>query len=81
LIWAKTKVDIYKKADTVLNMNSTTVRCAKYNVTRDGRLVARCEFPNDVRSANFYDVCFYNPDTDTFLGTTEVRGFVLERVE
>jgi hypothetical protein len=62
-------------------MNSTTVRYAKYNVTRDGRLVARCEFPNDVRSANFYDVCFYNPDTDTFLGTTEVRGFVLERVE
>ncbi len=61
-------------------MNNTNVRYAKYNVKRGEYTLGTVEFPSDVRNANFGDVCFYDPVSDTFLGTTEVNGFVVERV-
>ena len=42
--------------------------------------ISEVSFPNDVRNANFGGVCFYDAATDTFRGTTEVNGFLLERV-
>ena len=42
--------------------------------------ISEVSFPNDVRNANFGSVCFYDAATDTFRGTTEVNGFLLERV-
>ena len=42
--------------------------------------ISEVSFPNDVRNANFFGVCFYDAATDTFRGTTEVNGFLLERV-
>lgn len=58
---------------------------AKYRVYRveasgDAVGIGEVSFPNDVRNANFFGVCFYDAATDTFRGTTEVNGFLLERV-
>ena len=58
---------------------------AKYRVYRveasDNAVgISEVSFPNDVRNANFGGVCFYDAATDTFRGTTEVNGFLLERV-
>lgn len=64
-------------------MNNTTVY-ATYNVKRNGKHIAEVEFPNNTSCANFGSVCFYDPITNTFLGTTEVSvdgtTFTLERV-
>lgn len=53
-----------------------------YRIDANGDAVGISEvsFPNDVRNANFGGVCFYDAATDTFRGTTEVNGFLLERV-
>lgn len=38
-------------------------------------------FPSDVSCANFFGVCFYNPETDSFLGDTRVDDYLLIRQE
>jgi hypothetical protein len=47
-------------------------------------LTVEVSFPNDVRNANFGDVCFYDAATDTFRDSTEVdvagTTFYVERV-
>lgn len=53
-----------------------------YSIDADGNrtLHGEVSFPNDVRNANYGGVCFYDAATDTFRETTEVNGFLLERV-
>lgn len=54
-----------------------------YRINADGnrgQCHGEVSFPNDVRNANFGGICFYDAATDTFRGTTEVNGFLLERV-
>jgi hypothetical protein len=55
-------------------------RYADYQVLRDGRLIAEVSFPNDIRNANFAGVCFYDPNTDTFLGDTQCGEYLMKRV-
>lgn len=42
--------------------------------------VAEITFPKDTSCANFYNICFYNPETDTFRDTTEVNGYIVKPV-
>ena len=45
------------------------------------RSMGEVTFPSDPSCANFFGVCFYNPETDSFLGDTEVDGYLLIRKE
>lgn len=59
---------------------------AKYRVHRveasgDTVVISEVSFPNDVRNANFFGVCFYDAATDTFRGTTEVNGWFVDSAE
>ncbi len=56
------------------------VRYANYAVFHNDRQIANVSFPNDTRNANFAEVCFYNPVTDTFLGDTQVDEYFVQRV-
>lgn len=62
-------------------MNKST---ASYDVKCDGQIIAKLTFPSDVICANFGNVCFYDNNTGTFLGTTHVNvgdvTYTLERV-
>jgi hypothetical protein len=62
-------------------MMNTTANYASYRLLSNGRCIGEISFPNNTVNANFGGVCFYDPVTGTFLGTTNVNGFVLERVE
>jgi hypothetical protein len=67
---------------------AANAKYADYRVYRtegDRRvLTVEVSFPNDVRNANFGDVCFYDAATDTFRDSTEVdvagTTFYVERV-
>ncbi len=59
---------------------AASVRYADYVVLRNGKLIAEVSFPSDTRNANFAEVCFYNPVTDTFLGDTQVDEYFVQRV-
>jgi hypothetical protein len=56
------------------------VRYASYVILRNERQIANVRFPSDTANANFAEVCFYNPVTDTFLGDTQVDEYFFKRV-
>jgi hypothetical protein len=64
----------------MMNTTSKNVHYASYDVMSEGRRLAQVTFPSDTLNANFYDVCFYDPATDTFRGDTVVGQYTLKRV-
>ena len=38
-------------------------------------------FPSDPSCANWFGTCFYKPETDSFLGDTQVDGYLLVKKE
>lgn len=69
-----------KNADIAAKTKYTDYRVYRIDADGNRNLHGEVSFPNDVRNANFGGVCFYDAATDTFRGTTEVNGFLLERV-
>ena len=76
------RVAAFHAANAAIAAKTKYAKYRVYRVEASGGAVGISEvsFPNDVRNANFGGVCFYDAATDTFRGTTEVNGFLLERV-
>jgi hypothetical protein len=45
-----------------------------------GMKMGTVTFPKHTDCANYGGVCFYDPETDTFRGDTEVNGFLMKKV-
>ena len=56
-------------------------RYADYEVFSGGRIVGKVSFPDAASCANWGNVCFYDPTTDSFLGDTVVGEYTLKRVK
>jgi hypothetical protein len=79
------RVAAFHAANAVAAANAKYADYRVYRTEGDRRvLTVEVSFPNDVRNANFGDVCFYDAATDTFRDSTEVdvagTTFYVERV-
>ena len=68
------------RATAAAQAKAKAVRYASYVIFRNGNQIAEVSFPSDTRNANFAGVCFYNPETGTFLGDTQVGEYFVKRV-
>jgi hypothetical protein len=79
------RVAAFHAANAAKAANAKYADYRVYRTEGDRRvLTVEVSFPNDVRNANFGEVCFYDAATDTFRDSTEVdvagTTFYVERV-